>query len=85
MAEDKESVDRAVFETCSFFERERLSLKLADKGEGGVLLRDHTDAFRGGACYFFPEALNLEFVEILACQPALQLAEEKNVQLTSCL
>lgn len=48
--------------------------KLRDRGGGGVVLRDHAGAFRGGACYVFRDVSDPEVAEILACCKALQLA-----------
>lgn len=53
--------------------------KGADKGGGGVVLRDHDGAFRGAAAHFFPTIAKPEFVELMACRRALQFGRELGV------
>lgn len=39
--------------------------KLGGKGGGGVVIRDHDGAYRGGACHFLPAISDSETSEIL--------------------
>lgn len=49
--------------------------KHKDRGGGGVVLRDHDGAFRGGgATCVFPGVADPEVAEALACRKAVQLA-----------
>ncbi|XP_020181501.1 uncharacterized protein [Aegilops tauschii subsp. strangulata] len=51
-----------------------------DKGGGGVVLRDHHGAFRGGAAICFPGAGHPQFSKILAVKSAVQMAISMDVQ-----
>ena len=51
-----------------------------DKGGGGVVLRDHHGAFRGGAAICFPGAGTPQLSEILAAKSAVQMAISMDVQ-----
>ncbi|XP_073351915.1 uncharacterized protein [Aegilops tauschii subsp. strangulata] len=51
-----------------------------DKGGGGVVLRDHQGAFRGGAVVCFPGASNHQLTEILAVKSAMQMVINMDVQ-----
>uniref|UniRef100_A0A8I6WJS1 RNase H type-1 domain-containing protein n=1 Tax=Hordeum vulgare subsp. vulgare TaxID=112509 RepID=A0A8I6WJS1_HORVV len=48
--------------------------KAHNRGGGGVVLRDHEGAYRGGACYVFRDVSHPEMAELLACREAVQLA-----------
>lgn len=54
--------------------------KRQDKGGGGVILRDHEGAYRGGATLFFPGITDPEVSQVLAARRAVQLASELGVQ-----
>ena len=49
-------------------------------GGGGVVLRDHHGAFRGGAALCFPGAGHPQFAELLAAKSAVQMAITMDVQ-----
>jgi ribonuclease HI len=45
-------------------------------GGGGVIIRDHHGAALAGASHFFPQVIDPERAELLACRSAVQLAME---------
>lgn len=53
--------------------------KLQVNGGGGVVLRDHDGAYRGGACTFLPGTSDPELLEVLASRQAVKLAIQQNV------
>jgi ribonuclease HI len=48
-------------------------------GGGGVVMRDHHGGFIAGACRFFPNVVDPECAELLACREGLLLAKEKQM------
>ena len=51
--------------------------KHADRGGGGVVLRDHSGSFRGRASYAFPSVSNPEVAEALAYRLAVLMATQE--------
>ena len=49
-------------------------------GGGGVIVRDHTGAFRGTLTQLFPNKTKPEIVELLACRKALEFGRELGIQ-----
>jgi ribonuclease HI len=49
-------------------------------GGGGVIVRDHHGVALAGACHFFPQVIDPERAELLACRCALQLAKDVGVR-----
>ena len=57
--------------------------KVQDKGGGGVILRDHEGAYRGGAATFFPSATDPQVAEVLAARRGVKLATERSTENSS--
>ena len=55
--------------------------KHGDNGGGGAVFRDHNAAFLARVSHFFPSIVDPEFVEVLACRRALQVAIDLQIQL----
>jgi ribonuclease HI len=53
--------------------------KHGDKGGGGAVLRDQNGAFRAAVCHHFPNIVDPEAAEILACRRGLEVAASLNV------
>lgn len=49
------------------------------RGAGGMLIRDHTGAFRGGACFTLPDISCGEAAEVLACRAAVNWAANMGI------
>ena len=56
------------------------STKLRTRGGGGVVLRDHGGAFRGGARAFLPSTSDPQLLELMASRQAMQLAIQQGFQ-----
>ena len=52
--------------------------KCGVKGGGGAVLRDHNGAFLAATCHYYPNIVDPEAIEVLACRRALQLAADIN-------
>ena len=53
--------------------------KHREKGGAGVVLRDHTGAFRAASCHFLGHVADPDKVELLACKKAIELASKMGV------
>ena len=59
---------------------ERLQKGGRGKAGGGAVFRENMGAFRAGMCHHFPNIVDPETAEVLACKQALQVEREMDVQ-----